>query len=129
MLLFRPYLQKGYSLTLLTKTDDEILRILNPIMDNLMDASTHIDYENFITDFSQRMKSLTTEESLNEICNEYQSKKGFFTTREFVSLFRREDSIAIIWKQNFSKVKGDFVAEAVFIEENGRVVVDHAFVF
>ena len=116
-------------MTLLTKSDDEVLQILNPIMDNLMDASTHIDYEKFIMDFSKRMKSLTTEESLNEICKDYQSKKGFFTAREFVFLFRREDSIAIIWKQNFSKVQGDFVAEAVFIEEDGKVVVDHAFVF
>lgn len=75
------------------------------------------------------MKDLTTEKSLNEICNDYQSKKVFFTNREFVSLFKREDSIAIIWKQNFSKIKGDFVAEAVFIEEDEKIVVDHAFVF
>ena len=114
---------------LLEKTDDEILQILNPIMDNLMDASTKIDYERFIIDFSQRMKDLTTEKSLSEICNDYQSRKGFFTNREFVSLFKREDSIAIIWKQNFSKIKGDFIAEAVFIEEDEKVVVDHAFVF
>jgi len=116
-------------LKLIEKTDEEILRALNPIMDNLMDASTNIDYERFIIDFSQRMKNLTTEKSLNEVCKDYQSKKGFFTNRQFVSLFKREDSIAIIWKQNFSKIQGDFVAEAVFIEENGRVVVDHAFVF
>ena len=114
---------------LLEKTDDEILKTLNPIMDNLMDASSEIDYEKFIVDFSQRMKNLTTEKSLNEICKDYQSKKGFFRKREFVSLFKREDSIAIIWRQNFSKIEGDFVAEAVFIEENQKVVVDHAFVF
>jgi hypothetical protein len=116
-------------LKLLEKTDDDILLTLNPIMDNLMDASTKIDYERFIIDFSQRMKNLTTEKSLNEICKDYQAKKGFFTNREFVFLFRREDSIAVIWKQNFSKVKGDYVAEAVFLEEDERVVVDHAFVF
>lgn len=114
---------------LLKKTDDVILQILNPIMDNLMDASTEIDYEKFIIDFSKRMKSLTSEKSLNDICKDYQCKKGFFTHREFVSLFKREDSIAVIWKQNFSKVKGDFVAEAVFIEEDGKIVIDHAFVF
>ena len=114
---------------LLEKTDDEILQVLNPIMDNLMEASTQIDYKRFIIDLSKRMKNLTTEKSLNDICNDYQSKKGFFTKREFISLFRRKDSIAIIWKQHFSKIKGDFVAEAVFIEENERIVVDHAFVF
>jgi len=116
-------------LKLVNKTDDEILQALNPIMNNLMDASTQIDYKRFVRDFSQRMKNLTTEKTLQDICKDYQSKKGFFTKREFVCLFKREDSIAIIWKQNFSKIKGDFVAEAVFIEEQGKVVVDHAFVF
>lgn len=114
---------------LLERTDAEILQTINPIMDNLMDASTEVNYEKFIIDCSKRMKILTTKESLSQICSHYQSKKGFFTDREFVSLFKRDDSIGVIWKQNFSKMKGDFVAEAVFIEENGKVVVDHAFVF
>lgn len=98
-------------------------------MDKLMDASTKIDYNKFILDCSLRMKNITTKKSLTKICNDYQSKKGYFTSREFIYLFRRENSIAIIWKQKFSKLNGDFVAEAVFIEEDGKVVIDHAFVF
>lgn len=98
-------------------------------MDDLMDASTKIDHKKFVKDLSSRMKKLTTKESLTAICDDYQSKKGYFTDRRFVSLFKREDAIAIIWRQNFSKVPGDFVAEALFIEEDGKIVVDHAFVF
>ena len=41
-------------------SEDEILRIANPIMDNLMDASTAIDHERHIRDFSDRMKAIVT---------------------------------------------------------------------
>lgn len=40
------------------KTDLEILSIANPIMDSLMDASTAIDYERHIKDFTDRLKSV-----------------------------------------------------------------------
>ena len=98
-------------------------------MDNLMDASTEINHKKHIKDFSSRIINHISPEKFDTICKDYQSAKGFFTKREFVSLFKREDSIAVIWKQNFSKIKGDFVAEAVFKEENDKVVVDHILVF
>jgi hypothetical protein len=40
----------------------EIFSIANPIMDNLMDASTAIDHERHIRDFTDRMKSIVTKE-------------------------------------------------------------------
>jgi hypothetical protein len=41
-------------MTLENMSDDDILRVANPIMDNLMDASTVIDHERHIRDFSDR---------------------------------------------------------------------------
>ena len=43
-------------------SDAEIFSIANPIMDNLMDASTAIDHERHIRDFTDRMKSIVTKE-------------------------------------------------------------------
>jgi len=48
-------------------SEDEILRIANPIMDNLMDASTAIDHERHIRDFSERMKAIIIKEYLQHI--------------------------------------------------------------
>lgn len=56
-------------------------------------------------------------------------KKVFFKSREFVTLFKRPDSAAIIWKQTFTKVQGDYVAEMVLINVNGEYQVDHVMVF
>jgi hypothetical protein len=111
------------------KSDAEIMSVANPIMDNLMDASTKIDYDRHISDFTARLKSVLPKERLEAICRDYQMTKGFFAKRELVAVFRRSESVAVIWKQGFTKQPGEFVAEMVLVQQNGRYLVDHVMVF
>jgi len=110
-------------------SDKEILEIANPIMDSLMDASTKIDHERHIRDFTDRMKSIVTKEYLQKVCEQYQKEKGYFSNREHVAVFKRSESAAIIWKQWFTKAQGEFVAEMVLVNQKGKYLVDHAMVF
>lgn len=110
-------------------SDQAILEIATPIMDHLMEASTRIDYEAHVRDFSDRMKKIVTKEYLRKVCEQYQAEKGFFAERQPVAVFKRPDSAAIIWKQRFTKAKGEFVAEMVLVHKNGRYLCDHAMVF
>ena len=111
------------------KTDEEILAVANPIMDNLMQASTDVDHARHVRDFTDRLKNIVTEERLQDICRRYQAKWGYLNRREFVALFRRADSVAVVWKQWCSKVDDEFVAELVLIEVDGRYLVDHVVFF
>lgn len=117
------------NMTLESMSDEEILRVANPIMSNLMDASTAIDHERHIRDFSDRMKAIVTQEYLQKVCEKYQREKGYFSRREPVAVFRRPGAVAIVWKQWFTKAPGEFVAEMVLIEKDSRFLVDHAMVF
>lgn len=110
-------------------SDNAILDIANPIMDNLMDASTRIDYEAHTRDFTKRMKKIVTKEYLQKVCEEYQSEKGLFSERKLIAVFKRPASTAIVWKQSFTKARGEFVAEMVLVHQNGRYLCDHAMVF
>ena len=110
-------------------SEDEILAIATPIMDNLMQASTDIDHAKHVQDFTDRAKSIVTSEHLERVCTKYQTEKGFWGKREPIAVFRRPDSAAIIWKQFCSKAEGEFVAEIVLIHSDGRFLVDHAMVF
>ncbi|MBS0149588.1 MAG: hypothetical protein JSR31_01525 [Nitrospira sp.] len=110
-------------------SDQDILEIATPIMDHLMEASTRIDYEAHVRDFSDRMKNVVTKEHLRKVCQHYQAEKGFFAERLPVAVFKRPESAAIIWKQRFTKAKGEFVAEMVLVHQNGRYLCDHAMVF
>ncbi len=110
-------------------TDQQIWDIANPIMDNLMDASTHIDHARHVRDCTARMRSIVTADYLALVCKQYQSEKGFFTTRIPVAVFKRPNSAALVWKQYFSKAPGEFVAEMVLVKEGDKYLVDHAMVF
>ena len=110
-------------------SDAEILSAANPIMDNLMEASTRIDHASHTRDFTERIKAIVTPEYLDKVCRQYQEEKGFFTEREFVALFRRPGAVAIIWKQHFSKAPGEFVAEMLLVERGAQLLVDHVMVW
>lgn len=110
-------------------SDADILAIANPIMDNLMAGSTAIDHAQHTRDFSERMKAIVTPEHLQYVCQQYQAIWGYFSQRELVAIFRRPYSIAIVWRQFCTLQAGEFVAEMVLIEEDGRYLVDHAMVF
>jgi hypothetical protein len=111
------------------KSDTEILQVASPIMDNLMDASTAIDYEKHVRDFTDRAKGVLPKERLQKICAEYQHTKGFFGKRELVAIFRRPESVVVIWKQSFTKQPGEFVAELLLVQSGSRYLVDHVMVF
>lgn len=110
------------------KSDAEILAVADPIMDNLMEASTAIDHARHVRDFTERLKAIVTKEYLEAVCRKYQAEKGTFGSRELVAVFRRPGSIAIVWKQRFTASPGDYVAEMVLVQQGGRYLVDHVFV-
>ncbi len=110
------------------KTDGEILAVATPIMDNLMDASTAIDRERHVRDFTDRAKAIVTTERLRQICETYQRERGFFGERELLAILRRPHSVLLLWKQRFTKSPGVYLAELLLIEKDGRTLVDHVMV-
>ena len=102
-------------------SEQQILDIANPIMDNLMDASTQLDHARHVRDFTDRMKAIVTPAYLQRVCQQYQSEKGYFSNRVPVAVFKRPDSAAIVWKQSFTKAPGEFVAEMVLVHEKRQV--------
>ena len=120
---------RGDAMNFDSLSDSELWAIADPIMDNLMDGSTEIDHSKHCADFTQRLLDIVTPQYLQKVCEKYQNEKGFFTARSAVALFRRPDSIAFVWRQQFSKVKGDHVAELVLVCREDRFLVDHVMVF
>ena len=111
------------------QSDERILAVVNPLMDNLMDASREIDHAKHVRDFTDRMKEIVTAERLEAMCRDYQARIGFFDRREVVAIFRRANSVAVVWRQWSSKTDDEYVAEVVVVERDGRYLVDHAMIF
>ncbi len=114
---------------LASRSDEEILAIANPIMDNLMEGSTEINHAKHTRDFTDRLKAIVTKDHLEKVCRRYQADWGYFSKREFVAVFRRPTSVAVVWRQWCTKRDGEFVAELVLVERESKYLVDHAMVF
>lgn len=114
---------------LAARSDEEILAVVNPLMDNLMQGSTEVDHAKHVRDFTDRLKSLVSEEGLKRMCEHYQADIGFFTDREALSVFRRQDSVGVVWRQAASKTDDELIASIVVVEQDGRYLVDHALVY
>lgn len=112
-----------------TMSEQQLWAIADPIMDNLMDASTQLDHARHGRDFTGRLKAIITPDYFQCVCQQYQAEKGYFTTRTPVAVFRRPDSVALVWKQSFTKAPGEFVAEMVLVHWDERYWVDHVMVF
>lgn len=107
----------------LDMTDDEVMKIANPIMDNLMQTSTDIDHESHVKDFSEHLKSIVTKDNLQNQCKEYQEKFGYFSKRELVGVFKKENDVRVFWKQWYTKSTDEFVAFIHLKDSNGKVEV------
>jgi serine/threonine-protein kinase RIO1 len=60
-----------------------------------MGASTAIDYESHVRDFTERARSVRSNERFRTICKDDQRAKGFIANREFVAIFRRQGSSCV----------------------------------
>ncbi len=111
------------------ESDTDILSVADPIMDRLMEGSNRIDHAMHVSDFTERLKSMVSEEGLERMCKDFQSRFGLFSRRELVAVFRRDDSVAIVWRQFATESDNEFVADLVLVERDGRYLVDHALVY
>jgi hypothetical protein len=115
-------------MNLLKESEEAILKVANPIMDNLMDASTNNDFERHIRDFSDRIKLKFTQDEFVKQREEYQSKWGDFTKRDYIGSTKTGNIVNVYWKQCFSKTDDDFLAVLTLTQKNGQYVVERAFV-
>lgn len=111
------------------KSNDQIYEIIEPMIDEMLAGSTKRDHAKHVRDFTSRLKVIVTEENLSRQCEAYQKELGFFAKREPVALFRRAHSVAATWRLFFTKSEDEFVLEAVFVDRDGRLEIDHCMIF
>ena len=104
----------------------EILSIVDPIMNNCLSGSNEDNHARHTRDFTERMKKIVTPENLKlQLSKE---PRAFFTERQFIKLFRRKNSIGIIWKQFISTSNDELINQAIFVERNGKILIDHCMI-
>ena len=116
-------------MSLLDKTDKEIIKIADPIWQNLVKSSNIKDYGGFTRDFSSQMLYGANEIELGKqwasndlITNLAEDCKAF-------GCLRRGMHVTVLFKQTSTTEEGEFLGRLVLGEEGGAVKVFGATIF
>ena len=111
------------------KLDKEILKIAEPIMDNLIEGSNEFDYKKFSKDFSRLMMEAVPEEEFRSQLDKLNSTTGKIENkREFIGCVRRDTGVTILWVGYFEKIQGEVLSQLSLDEEENEIKVFGALV-
>ena len=91
-------------MSLLDKTDDEILEIANPFWDNLVKCSNNKDYSGFTKDFSAQMLYGANEVELGKQWSNNELLVSLSTQNFFLGCLRRNDFVTVLFKHPKKKI-------------------------
>ena len=116
-------------MSLLDKSDDEIIKIANPIWENLVRSSNNKDYGSFTKDFSSQMLYGANEVELGKQWANNKLLTSLSEKQEFLGCIRRDKFITVLYKQKSKTVSGEFLGRLVLGLEGDMVKVFGATIY
>ena len=113
----------------LEKSDDEIIKIANPIWENLVSSSNNKDYGSFTKDFSSQMLYGANEVELGKQWANNKLLTSLSEKQEFLGCIRRDKFITVLYKQKSNTVSGEFLGRLVLGLEGDMVKVFGATIY
>ena len=116
-------------MNLLDKSDDEIIKIANPIWENLVRSSNIKDYGAFTKDFSSQMLFGANEVELGKQWANNKLLTSLSDKKEVFGCLRRDSYVTILYKQTSNTVSGEFLGRLVLGVEDDEVKVFGATIY
>ena len=114
---------------LLKKTDEEIIKIANPIWDNLVKSSNIKNYGGFTKDFSSQMLFGANEVELGKQWANNKLLTSLSDKKEVLGCLKRNLHVTVLYKQTSNTVPGDFLGRLVLGVEDDEVKVFGATIY
>ena len=116
-------------MSLLDKSDEELLEIAQPMWDNLIHCSNKQDYFGFTQNFSARMLFGANEIELAKQWANNELITNLNETYEPFGTLRRGEHITVLIKQTNKKIPGEFLGRLVLGVEDGAIKVFGATIY
>tara|TARA_Y100001970_G_scaffold154418_1_gene189199 strand:- start:26182 stop:26532 length:351 start_codon:yes stop_codon:yes gene_type:complete len=116
-------------MNLQNKTDEEIIKIANPLWENLIECSNNKDYNGFTKDFSIQMLYGANEIELGKQWSNNELLVNLSKDSQFVGCLRRNEFVTVLYKQKSSKLPGEFLGRLVLGLEDNNVKIFGATIF
>tara|TARA_B100000959_G_scaffold89019_1_gene94474 strand:+ start:64 stop:414 length:351 start_codon:yes stop_codon:yes gene_type:complete len=116
-------------MSIIDKSDEEIIKIAKPIWSNLVKSSNIKDYGSFTKDFSSQMLYGANEVELGKQWANNDLISSLSEDCKAFGCLRRGLYITILYKQTSTKLPGDFLGRLVLGDEDSLVKVFGATIF
>ena len=116
-------------MSVIDKSDEEIIKLAEPIWANLVKSSNIKDYGGFTKDFSSQMLYGANEVELGKQLASNDLVSSLSENCKAFGCLRRGLYVTILYKQTSTKLPGDFLGRLVLGEEDGLVKVFGATIF
>ena len=116
-------------MNLVDMTDDEVLKIANPIWDGLVESSNKKDYGGFTKHFSKEMLFGANEVEIGKQWASNKMLTSLSQEREFFGCLRRNHHVTVLFKQTSTEVSGEYLGRLVLGIEDDLVKVFGATIF
>jgi|TARA_X000000368_G_scaffold71590_1_gene52290 hypothetical protein len=111
------------------KTDEEIIKIANPLWDNLVKSSNNKDYSGFTKDFSAEMLYGANEVEIGKQWANNDLLVNLSNDKICLGCLRRNEYVTVLYKQKSTKLSGDFLGRLVIGSEEGIIKIFGATIF
>ena len=116
-------------MAIIDKSDEEIIKIAEPIWSNLVKSSNVKDYGSFTKDFSSQMLYGANEVELGKQWASNKLLTSLSPKQEFLGCIRRAQFITVLYKQTSNTIPGEFLGRLVLGVEDGEVKVFGATIY
>ena len=116
-------------MALLDKSDEEIIKLAEPIWANLVKSSNIKDYGGFTRDLSSQMMYGANEVELGKQWASNKLISSLAEGCEAIGFLRRGLYITILYKQTSTEIPGDFLGRLVLGDEGDEIKVFGATIF
>lgn len=106
-------------------TDAEIVKIAEPMMDDIMLGVSRRDYKLHSSHFSVNLKSRIPSEDFLAACDQRESDWGLPGERQLTAVFRKHKSFTLVWLQHYTRTDDQVVAMTTIALKGGRYFVDY----
>ena len=116
-------------MSLLDKSDEEIIKIADPIWNNLVKSSNIKDYGGFTRDFSSQMLYGANEVELGKQWANNKLLTSLSEKQDFIGCIRRAQYVTVLYKQTSNTMPGEFLGRLVLGVEDGAVKIFGATIY
>ena len=116
-------------MSIIDKSDEEIIKVAEPIWANLVRSSNIKDYGSFTKDLSSQMLYGANEVELGKQWASNKILTSLSEQQEVLGLIRRDNFITVLYKQKSNTVPGEFLGRLVLGLEGDMIKVFGATIY